>query len=73
MKEYEIIRGLCNNAKHFNATDINDRTEILVGARAGLMKAGDSLGITHFLVERIEIRDIFWPVYKVYFQYFDET
>lgn len=70
MNEYKIVRSLCNNAKHFDDTDINERTGVLEGARAGLMRVGDSLGVTHFLVDGTEIRDIFWPVYKIYFEYF---
>ena len=70
MKEYKLVASLCNNAKHFDVTDINERTGILEGARCGLARCGDSYGITHFLVDGIEIRDVFWPVYNVYIQYF---
>ena len=73
MKEYEVIRALCNNAKHFNVSGSGNKMESLEGARAGLMRVDDSLSITHFLVDGIEIRDIFWPVYSVYFKYFEKT
>lgn len=73
MDEYEIIRALCNNAKHFNDPSISERTERLEGKRCGLGRCGDAFDITHFLVDGIEIRDIFWPVYLVYFNYFKRS
>jgi hypothetical protein len=36
-----------------------------------MMRSGDSLGISHYTVDGIEIRDIFWPVYRMYFDYFE--
>lgn len=70
MPEYEVVRSLCNAAKHYSAETLTGRTKILEGLRAGLGRAGDSLGVTHFLVDGQEIRDFFWPVYMVYFDYF---
>jgi hypothetical protein len=70
MDEYEAVRALCNNAKHYNAVDLTGRTDTLQGLRCGFGCAGDSLGITHFTLDGREIRDIFWAVYKVYFDYF---
>lgn len=71
MKEYQVVKGLCNNAKHYtDRGDFAERTDILHGARAGLMKAGDSLGVTHFTVDDRDIRDYFRPVYEVYASYF---
>lgn len=73
MPEYEVVRALCNSAKHYSVRELENRTSVLQGARAGLARAGDSLGITHFIVDDREIRDFFWPVYQVYFSYFRPT
>jgi hypothetical protein len=70
LPEYEVVRSLCNAAKHYNAETLAGRTELSVGFRAGLGRAGDSLEVTHFTVDGKEIRDFFWPVYRVYFDYF---
>lgn len=70
MPEYEVVRSLCNAAKHYRAETLAGRTEVLAGFRAGLGRAGDSLGVTHFMVDGREIRGFFWPIYKVYFDYF---
>jgi hypothetical protein len=74
MPEYEVVRGLCTNAKHFVARegDINKKTRQLKGKRYGLGRYGDSFGITHYLVDGIEIRNIFWTVYIAYLDYFRE-
>jgi len=74
MTEYQIIRDLCNNAKHFEdaGSDLRKRTEELEGFRCGLGRCGDSLGVHHFLVDEREIRDIFWSVYTIYYHYFNE-
>jgi hypothetical protein len=73
MREYELVLALCNHAKHFeyNKEPLDDKMCQLHGASAGMMRSGDSLGITHYTVDGIEIRDIFWPVYRMYFDYFE--
>ncbi|TVO51650.1 hypothetical protein [Denitromonas halophila] len=73
MPEYEVVRSLCNAVKHYNAETLSDRTDVLEGFRAGLGRVGDSLGVTHFMVDGREIRDLFWPIYEVYFGYFHEA
>jgi hypothetical protein len=73
MPEYEVVRGLCNSAKHYSVRDFSNRTDVIQGFRAGLGKAGDSLGVTHFTVDGREIREYIWPVYEVYFAYFRKT
>jgi hypothetical protein len=73
LPEYQIVRDLCNNAKHFNHASIDERTAVLEGFRCGLGHCEDSLGVTHFLVDGLEIRSIFWPVYTSYFDYFKVT
>ena len=69
MPDYKILADLCNHAKHLDP-DLGARTEVLEGLRMGLGRCGDSLGVTHFLVDNREIRDIFWSVYVEYFDYF---
>jgi hypothetical protein len=73
MREYKVIRSLCNNAKHFEykPDDLNGRMDVLYGARVDLMQAGDLLSITHFTVDSIEVRTIFGPVYMAYYKYFN--
>jgi hypothetical protein len=71
MPEYKIVCSLCNHAKHFKNKGLDGRTDALHGARAGMARAGDSLGITHFTVDGIEVRDIFCTVYKKYLEYFE--
>lgn len=70
MPEYKVVRALCNRAKHYTAGELGARTSVVHGLSVGYGRVGDSLGITHFLVDGIEIRDIFWPVYMVYFAHF---
>lgn len=72
LPEYGVVRSLCNNAKHFSdRRDVPLRAAQYTGLRAGYGRCGDSLGITHYVVDGVEIRDIFMVVYRVYFQYFD--
>ncbi|WP_440531803.1 hypothetical protein [Variovorax sp. YR566] len=71
MPEYEVIRELCNSAKHFSSPTLSARTDVVQNLRAGHGRVGDSLGITHFTVDGKEIRDFFWPVYLVYLAYFE--
>lgn len=73
MPEYKTIRELCNAAKHYNANTLDNRTQIYQGARVGLANCEDSLDVTHYVVDGRDIRDIFWPVYSVYFSYFNQT
>lgn len=67
---YQIVRLLCNNAKHFNDKQLEKRASVLSGFRAGYGRCNDSLGVTHYLVDGIEIRTIFWAVYGEYLKYF---
>jgi len=72
MREYRIVQEMCNNAKHFSdsAYGLSTRTSRLEGKRCGLGRCGDRFNITHFLIDRVEIRNAFWPVYAAYFKYF---
>jgi len=69
--EYHVVKDLCNGAKHcVDRDNLASRTDVLVGFRAGLGRAGDSLGVRHFIVDDREIRDICAPVYAAYAAYF---
>ena len=73
MKEYRLVKSLCIHARHFecHADPLDGRMNQLQGARFGLMRMGDGFGVTHFMVDDKEVRDIFWPVYKKYLEYFE--
>lgn len=76
MAEYRIVRDICNYAKHYETIgphDLADRSAKLEGFRAGFGRVGDRLNVTHYLVDGHELRDIFWPVYLAYFNYFNKT
>lgn len=73
MYEYQLVRGLCNSTKHFDANELSGRTGVIHGFAAGYGRVGDSLGVTHFLVDGIEVRDIFLRVFDVYKGYFERN
>lgn len=73
LPEYLVVKSLCNYTKHYVCDPKKNpqhETVVIKGARAGLMKCGDSLGSSYFLVDGRDIRDIFMAVYKVYYGYF---
>ena len=70
MPEYQILRELCNHAKHLSNPKVVGRTKVLEGFRAGLGRAGDSLSVAHFMVDGMDIRDVLLPVYEKYRAYF---
>lgn len=73
LPEYLVIKSLCNHSKHYMCDPDKNPEHVTVeikGARAGLMKCGDSLSESYFLVDGRDIRDILMPVYKVYYEYF---
>lgn len=41
---YNVVRDLCNNAKHFTDSGIGAKTSTIDGFIAGLSQCGDSLG-----------------------------
>jgi hypothetical protein len=77
MHEYQIVRGLCNRAKHFVFTKKNSDpvTGIVHGACVGLARCGDSLGQTYYLVgvngvAHQDVRDLLIAVLCKYLAYF---
>lgn len=71
MEEYQIIRDLCNNAKHFEDQENGRDMRVLEGARADLVRAGDRLGVMHFVVDGQEIRECFDAIFREYSAYFE--
>lgn len=71
LPEYKIIRSLCNKTKHYSkGSELDYRMDVVHGARAGLMRCGDSLGTVYFCVDGVDIRSIFNEVYCLYYRYF---
>ena len=75
LDEFEYVRSLFNQAKHaeYRGKPLTHRMGQLHGARCGMMRCGDSFGVTHFTVDGKEVRDFLWPVYKEYFDYFSRS
>lgn len=74
LPDYKIVRSLCNHSKHYLCDPKKNpehETVEIVGSPVGLMKCGDSLNSSYFLVDGRDVRDIFMAVYKVYYGYFD--
>lgn len=71
MDEYQVVRDLCNNAKHFEDQENPRNMQVLEGARAGFARAGDRLGVAHFVVDGREIRECFDAVAREYRTYFE--
>lgn len=72
-ENYEIIRLLCNNSKHFNDREISERTEISCGFEFGLNQFGDSFGHRNYLVDDKDLRVIIDEVFKIYDKYFEDV
>lgn len=68
-RDYCVIRALCNNTKHFYKKTI-PATTVVKGACVGLIRAGDSLGMLHFLVDGVDIRTHLYAVHAIYSEYF---
>jgi len=68
--EHQVVRSLCNGFKHCKLEPLAGRTQAVQGFRVGLGRMGDSLGVTHFMVDGQDIRDIFGPVYNACLEFF---
>lgn len=69
---YQIIRELCNRAKHVQVSNANRQTEMREGLIAGIARAGDRLGQRNYLVDNEDIRTIMTNVLTIYETYFNE-
>ena len=70
-EDYVVIRDLCNIAKHFIDAGVGARTSTAVGARAGLMLAGDSLDQNYYLVNGEDLRNHLNGLMSKYCQFFE--
>jgi len=68
--DYSTIRALCNKSKHFHHKPSSPNASVVNGARAGLTRAGDSLGQTYFIVDGTDISDVLMSVYISYKNFF---
>jgi len=71
-ENYQIIRSLCNNSKHFNDIKITERTEVSNGFQFGLNTYGDSFGQRNYLIDGKDIIVVIDEVFKIYSKYFDK-
>jgi len=74
LPEYLVIKSLCNHTKHYSCDPKKNTEHVTIeikGSPVNLMKCGDSLNSSYFLVDGRDIRDIFMAVYRVYYEYFD--
>ena len=71
-ENYQIIRLLCNNSKHFNNIKITERTEVSNGFQFGLNTFGDSFGQRNYLVDGQDLRSIINKVFKIYDTYYED-
>ncbi|QLR44755.1 hypothetical protein HV346_19725 [Enterobacter sp. RHBSTW-00994] len=73
LPDYLVVRSLCNHTKHYSCDPKRNRehkTVEIIDSPVGLMKCGDSLNSSYFLVDGRDVRDIFMAVYRVYYGYF---
>ena len=71
-ENYQIIRKLCNRAKHVQISNSNHQTEMKEGLIAGIARAGDRLGQRNYLVDNKDIRTIMANVLSIYETYFNK-
>lgn len=74
LPEYKVVQSLCNHSKYYECDPAKNKEHATVelrGSPVGLMKCGDSLNSSYFLVDGRDIRDIFIAVYRVYYEYFE--
>ena len=72
--EYLVVKSLCNHTKHYSCDPEKNpehKTIEIVGSPAGLIKCGDALNSSYFLVDGRDVRDIFMVIYRIYLDYFE--
>ena len=69
--DYNVVRALCNNAKHFNdESGVGADSDTFRGFFVGLNFAGDSLGHRNYVVGGEDLRKILGRLMKRYHEYF---
>lgn len=70
LPEFRVIQELCNRGKHHITSGQTAETAKVESARAGLARAGDSLGQTYFLIDGHDSRYYFETLIKKYDEWF---
>jgi len=70
MPEFRIINSLCNRGKHYITKSDEYKTNVLQGLRCDIGRCGDTLDQIYFLVDGIDVRDIFSKVFQRYDSWF---
>lgn len=73
LDEFKIINSLCNRGKHFLSTSKDLKTSKSQGFNCGMSTAGDSLDQEYFLIDGIDSRNIFFPVIRKYYLWFNKN
>ena len=74
LPEYLVIKSMCNHTRHYSCNPKKNpkhETVEINGSTVGLMKCGDALNSSYFLVDGRDARGIFMEVYRVYYEYFE--
>lgn len=71
-REFKVVNNLCNRSKHYVTQSVEHKTAVVEGARAGLARAGDSLGQVYYLVGDEDIRGVFSTVIAEYQSWFSK-
>jgi hypothetical protein len=69
--DYEVVRKLCNSAKHFHDRGIGRRTNSFCGFSAGFSGAGDRLGQHNYTIDGEDIRLVMARIFNKYKVHFD--
>lgn len=70
LNEFQIVRSLCNRSKHHTITHSRETT-VTVGATCDSW-CSDSMGQKYYRIDGIDSREIFFPVMRQYYQWFEE-
>ena len=71
LNEFQIVRSLCNRSKHHTITHSME-TAVTVGATCDSW-CTDSLGQKYYRIDGIDSREIFFPVMRKYYLWFEKT
>lgn len=71
LKSFRVVQELCNRGKHHITSGGRAATSKVEGFRAGISKAGDSLGQLYFLIDGCNSQDHFIELIQKYNEWFD--
>lgn len=72
-ENYQLVRDLCNQAKHFRTRSDSLSTDVIEGFRVGLNRAGDRIGHRYYFADGKELRQVLSDLVATYSNYFNET